>query len=100
MIGWVVATVYAAALLSMFVRGRSVRVKGDEGRRNALRAFLGALDGPHRAYAEGVAEELSLGEPAPPADGLRPELVRDIRRRLTEEWRARIATMPGSRAAR
>lgn len=62
-----------------------------------LRDWLRRLDGPHRQYALGYAEQLSLGEPAPPTAGLDRAMVREIRLRVWQEWRRRIDAMPGKR---
>lgn len=64
---------------------------------DSLRAFVERLDERHRAYAEAYADELSLGEPAPSSAGLDRATVREIRRRLWQEWRRRIESMGGSR---
>lgn len=63
----------------------------------SVREFLAGLDERHRAYAQAYADELSLGEPAPSQAGLDGETVREIRRRIWEEWSTRIRAMPGSR---
>lgn len=62
-----------------------------------LRQYLAGLDERHRLYALEYAEQLSMGEPAPSAAGLDRAIVREVRRRIWEEWLTRIRAMPGSR---
>lgn len=64
---------------------------------DSLRAFVEGLDERHRAYAQAYSEELDEGGPAPSSAGLDRATVREIRRRLWQEWRRRIAAMGGSR---
>jgi hypothetical protein len=62
-----------------------------------IREYLATLDADHRAYAQGYADELSLGDPAPSNAGLNRQIVREIRRRVWAEWRRRMSMMPGQR---
>lgn len=62
-----------------------------------LQVFLGSLDEAHLAYARAYADELAVGDPAPSSAGLDRATVREIRRRVWQEWRRRIDAMPGSR---
>ena len=64
-----------------------------------LRRWVAELDPRHRALAQAYADQLALGEPAPSSAGLDRATVREIRRRLWNEWRRRIASMPGTRGA-
>lgn len=60
------------------------------------RSYLLSLDEAHRLYALEYAEQLSMGESAPSARGLDRATVREIRRRMWQEWRRRIDAMPGT----
>ena len=57
---------------------------------DSLRSFLEGLDERHRRYAQEYADELSCAEPAPSSAGLDRATVREIRRRIWQEWRRRI----------
>lgn len=58
--------------------------------------FLERLDEKHNRYAREYADQLAVGDPAPSAVGLDRHVVREIRRRIWQEWRRRIDSMPGS----